>query len=90
MLYTPGITKNLLSVGSLTDQHKTSVFRTNGCFVMNNNTSEVEAFAPREGSKGLYRLPGAQRNQPEVNLVHPHPQTTLWHKRLGHFHTKWL
>ena len=27
VLYTPGITKNLLSVGSLTDQHKTIVFK---------------------------------------------------------------
>ena len=60
VLYTPGITKNLLSVGNLADQHKTLVFRSNGCFVIDNVTLRVEIFAPRETSKGLYRLSGAQ------------------------------
>ena len=33
-LYTPRITKNLLSVGSLSDQNKTIVFKSEGCFVI--------------------------------------------------------
>lgn len=90
VLYSPGITKNLLSVGSLTDQNKTLVFKTTGCFIIDDTTYQVEAFAPREGSKGLYRLFGACPNQPEVHLAQSHSQTTLWHKRLGHFHSRGL
>ena len=89
MLYTPGITKNLLSVGSLTDQNKTLVFRSKGCFVIDNATLRVEAFASRENNKGLYRLPGSRTDrEPEINLLHHNSQAILWHKRLGHFHTK--
>lgn len=89
VLYTPGITKNLLSVGTLADQHKTLVFRSNGCFVLDNTTLKVEIFAPRETSKGLYRLLGTQKSvESEVNLLNPNSPATLWHKRLGHFHTK--
>ena len=56
VLYTPGITKNLLSVGSLTDQQKTLVFNAKGCFVINDTTSQVEAFAHIENGRGLYKL----------------------------------
>ena len=118
VLYTPGITKNLISVGTLTDQHKTLVFRSNGCFIIDNSTLTVEAFAPRENGKGLYRLSGAIgfRQPPlttpclsdchvvssqlppdieppartEAYFVCTHSQATLWHKRLGHFHTEGL
>ena len=88
VLYTPGITKNLLSVGALTDQNKTLVFRSEGCFIINNSNLAVEALALRENNHGLYRLSGShQSRDPEVNLLH-HSQAELWHKRLGHFHTK--
>ena len=88
VLYTPGITKNLLSVGALTDQNKTLVFRSEGCFIINNSNLAVEALALRENNHGLYRLSGSHRSRdPEVNLLH-HSQAELWHKRLGHFHTK--
>lgn len=89
VLYTPGITKNLLSVGTLADQHKTLVFRSHGCFVIDNSTLQVENFAPRETNKGLYSLSGARTcTHPEVHLLYPTSHATLWHKRLGHFHTK--
>lgn len=89
VLYTPGITKNLLSVGSLTDQHKTLVFNARGCFVINDLTSQVEAFAHRENGRGLYKLQTSHsRPKPEVNAIHVRSQAVLWHKRLGHFHTK--
>lgn len=38
VFYAPGITKNMLSVGTLADQHKIMVLRSNGCFVINNAT----------------------------------------------------
>ena len=91
MLYTPGITKNLISVGTLADQQKTLVFRSHGCFVIDDATSRIEMFAPRENRKGLYRLSGVQASSGlEANLLYPNSQTALWHKRLGHFHTKGL
>ena len=91
VLYTPGITKNLLSVGSLADQDKTLVFKSEGCFIINNPTHKIEAFAPRESSIGLYRLSGvSQQLCSEVNSLHLSTKAVLWHKRLGHFHTKGL
>ena len=63
MLYTPGITKNLLSVGTLADLHKTLVFRSNGCFVFDNTTLRVELFAPRKNEKGLYKLSGVHTSR---------------------------
>ena len=89
VLYTPGITKNLLSVGMLADQHKTLIFRSNGCFVVDNITLKVEIFALRENSKGLYRLSGPQPSEESaLNLTCSNSPSTLWHKRLGHFHNK--
>jgi len=91
VLYTPGITKNLMSVGTLADQQKTLVFRSHGCFVIDDATFKVEFFAPRENRKGLYKLSGAPTStKPEANLLYPNSQAALWHKRLGHFHTKGL
>lgn len=88
VLYTPGITKNLLSVGALTDQNKTLIFRSNGCFIINNTSLAIEAFAPRDSHHGLYRMTGCPRNcEPQANLIQ-HSQANLWHKRLGHFHIK--
>lgn len=52
-------------------------------------TSQIEAFAHRENNKGLYML---QTNlsdlRPEVNTLQARSQAVLWHKRLGHFHTR--
>ena len=91
VLYTPGITKNLLSVGTLADQHKTLVFRSDGCFVINNSTLKVELFAPRENKRGLYKLPGVSiSSAPEANILYANSQARLWHIRLGHFHTRGL
>lgn len=89
VLYTPGITKNLLSVGSLTDQQKTLVFRSIGCFVIDNATMTIEAFAHRENTKGLYRLQTDSSNpKPEAHSLRLRSQAVLWHRRLGHFHAR--
>ena len=86
VLYTPGITKNLLSVGALTDQSKTLVFKSDGCFIFDNSTLKLEAVASREHRHGLYRL-SSLSPLPEVNLLQ-NTNAELWHKRLGHFHAK--
>ena len=73
VLYMPRITKNLLSVGSLADQHKTLVFKLEGCFVIDNTTLRLEAFAPRKNNKGLYRLQGDSPDLgPEINSLSTH------------------
>ena len=78
VLYTPGITRNLLSVGSLTDQHKTLIFKHTGCFVLDNATSRIEAFAQRENGRGLYRLQGSSLTSlPEVHSLHLRSQVVL-------------
>ena len=77
VLYTPGITKNLLSVGALTDQQKTLVFRSKFCYVIDNTTAHVEALASRENAKGLYRLQtGLSSPAPEVHSLRLHSQTS--------------
>ena len=78
VLYTPGITKNLLSVGSLTDQQNTLVFNSIGCFVFDRVTSRIEAFAHRENGKGLYRLQTDLSDlRPEVNTLQARSQAML-------------
>ena len=91
VLYTPGITKNLLSVGSLTDQDKTLIFISEDCFILNNLSLAIEAFAPREATKGLYRLRGVSPVEgPEINSLSLSNKAAIWHKRLGHFHIRGL
>ena len=89
VLYTPGITKNLLSVGSLTDQQKTLVFKSKSCYVIDNATSTIEAVALRSNARGLYKL---QTESPKKDLdvlsLQLRPHAVLWHRRLGHFHAK--
>ena len=75
----------------MTDQNKTLIFRSEGCFVINNFSLAIEAFAPREATKGLYRLKGVSPTQgPEINSLRLSSKAALWHKRLGHFHTRGL
>ena len=92
VLYMPSITKNLLSVGSLTDQNKTLVFKSQQCFIVDNVTQSIYAIATREKSRGLYRLQAGFKmichDEPEIYAVHLQTPANLWHKRLGHFHPK--
>lgn len=89
VLYTPGITKNLLSVGSLADHRKTIVFKSQKCFIIDDATQSIDAIATRERSHGLYKLQATPLcDEAEINSVRLHTHADLWHKRLGHFHTR--
>ena len=103
VLYTSGITKNLLSVGSLVDQRKTLVFQSRKCFVVDDATLHVEVVAVREHNRGLYKLQSNtlvthrfDHREPETLSAQAYSlhrddvqsPTTLWHRRLGHFHTR--
>jgi hypothetical protein len=63
VLYTPGITKNLISVGTLADQQKTLIFKSHGCFVIDDATLRVETFAPREKVFTSYQVHRYLRHQ---------------------------
>ena len=92
VLYTPGITKNLLSVVSLTDQNKTLVFKSQQCFIVDNVTQSNDAIATREKSQGLYRLQAGYEESchvdREIYAVRLQTHANLWHKRMGHFNPK--
>jgi transposase InsO family protein len=92
VLYSPSIQKNLLSIGSITDNNHSVEFLSEGCYIRNRFTKETIAYAPREGNRGLYRLDGATVTQPEVNMVTMEKPTQfdVWHHRLGHFHKEGL
>ena len=80
VLYTPDITKNCVSVGSLFDQNKTLIFKSEGCFIVDNTTLDVVAFAPRKNRRGMYKLGGNLTTLGlEVNSLHHHSHATLWH-----------
>lgn len=85
-LYTGYHKKNLLSVGFLADILKTFIFKSAGCFIVDNDTLDLVGFSPRENGKGSYKLGGRMTSSsPEVNLLHPHLYAALWHKGLDIF-----
>ncbi|KAL3691463.1 hypothetical protein R1sor_005114 [Riccia sorocarpa] len=86
VLYVPGLTKNLLTVGSLTDEGNIAVFNRSRCLIVSPDTRTVLAQATRDRKGGLYKLErGAHVH--ESNLVISDSATklaNLWHYRMGH------
>ena len=96
VLYSPGITKNLISVGFLTDKGFTLEFQKSLCLIKNMDGLPI-ASAIRNTANTLYKLEGEtligcheiHSSTPEALTLMSHWQTnkaSLWHKRLGHFH----
>jgi hypothetical protein len=56
VLYVPGITKNLLSIGTLTDRGYIACFDRNRCHLINSHTKQIMATGVRNPSNGLYQL----------------------------------
>ena len=78
VLYVPGLTKNLLSVGSIPNRGYSILFYSNKCFVVKTSKlDEVVAQSQRDCSNCLYRL--------EVYVVDLEPieEFKLWHTRYG-------
>jgi hypothetical protein len=89
VLYVPSITKNLLSVGSLTDGGYIACFDETKCYLINKGNRKIIAKGEREVGSGLYRLvtkrPSPEIHQVQVNLTTAAiDMTRLWHHRLGH------
>jgi hypothetical protein len=95
ILYSPGIKKNLLSVGFLTDKGFRLKFLRDVCIIKNPEGHKI-AVAVRDPRNGLYKLSGetlegcSEVSQPEVNFARCNAQqvstAALWHRRLGHYH----
>ncbi|KAL3677349.1 hypothetical protein R1sor_027297 [Riccia sorocarpa] len=96
VLYVPGLSKNLLSVGRLTDKGVVVIFDTHQCvFFTKTRPIKVIGRATRDSKSGLYRFCGT----PVINTgqypatcnavlsVESRPSLELahlWHKRFGH------
>jgi len=57
VLFVPGICRNLLSVGCLSEQGYYLDFYNRACIIHNNVTRQLLGKATRLGKKGLYQLP---------------------------------
>ena len=95
VLYSLGITKNLISVGYLADKGFSLEFMRNKCIIKNSEGHFV-GYAYRHSVNGLYKLQGdTLMGCNEVSSLVPEVcalslsnsrKAALWHKRLGHYH----
>ena len=89
VLYSPGIMKNLLSIGCLALKGFALEFKEQGCTIQNSNGDLITS-ALREPSNRLYKLSGKTlTNCSEILLnevANREPLSMLWHRRLGHTH----
>ena len=94
VLYSPSITKILISVGFLTNKGFTLEFQKSLCLIKNMDGLSI-ASAIRNTANGLYKLEGETHigchefhssTQEALVLTSQTSRASLWHKRLGHFH----
>ena len=92
VLYVPGITKNLLSVGSITDSKRMVLFDSKRVWILDESyqppcASQILATGHRNCRNGLYRFRPPEVSANAVNSFSD-PKFKLdlliWHKRLGH------
>ena len=83
ILYIPSITKNLLSIGALTDESKVVVFTKTHCLVWDNIAGRnVLAIETRQRSNGLYKL----TMEIMANFVATDDLSQPWHQCYRHLH----
>jgi hypothetical protein len=90
ILYSPGITKNLLSVGFLAEKGFSLEFKSHACYIRD-SIGKVIAVAERNPRNGLYQLHGETITHCSevLSCTTSHsPLVMKWHKRLGHFHVQ--
>ena len=93
--YSPGITKNLISVGFLADKGFSLEFMKNKCIIKNSGGYFV-GLAHKNHTNGLYKLQGVTLmgcyevpiHAPKVHSLScaDSSKAALWHRRLGHYH----
>lgn len=85
ILYVPGLTKNLFSVGSIANRGLTVHFSPHACQVVDKNTKQTLLRGIRDSTNSLYRIEDSTFiNCVEVNVSSQINPATLWHARLGH------
>jgi hypothetical protein len=84
VLYGLGLTKNLLSIGTMTNARFVAVFDFQRCLLFTKGSSpKIVARGARDQISDLYKLTTHVSNV-ELNLVENLEEVFLWHKRLGH------
>ena len=84
VLYVPGLRKNLLSIGSLTDKGIIACFDDQKCILFSKGNKRIVAEGLQNKRNGLYQLSTVNLDimaniaQVEIN------NARLWHHRLGH------
>lgn len=85
IMYVPGLTKNLFSVGSITDKGLTILFLPHVCHVLDKNTNQVLIKGIRDSVNSLYRIESSFFvNCIEVHTASNTNPAALWHARFGH------
>ena len=89
VLYSPGIVKNLLSMGFLASRGMSLEFKVQSCTIKNPQ-GEILTTAIRESDSGLYQLRGERLMHCSETLLEQvstvGSQSMVWHQRLGHIH----
>ena len=97
VLYVPALTRNLISVGSLTDEGNLVLFTKERCLILQNNASQtILASGKQDFTNGLYKFGPSSLPHDTINQVISSPRDTnllsesnniqLWHYRYGHLH----
>jgi len=84
VFYVPRLTKNLSSIGTMTDPRFVIVFDFQRCLLFTKgNSPKIITRAARDQISSLYKLTTHVSNV-ELKLVENLEKVFLWHKRLGH------
>ena len=84
VLYVPGLSKNLLSIGSLTDKGIIACFDDQKCILYSKGNKRIVTEGLRNKQNGLYQL-SALNLDITANLAQTEIHNArLWHHRLGH------
>jgi hypothetical protein len=90
VLYVPSLTRNLISIGSLTDDGRMVLFTRKQCLILQDDpTQNILAVGDRDFRNRLYKFgPQLQANQLITNRssMDASSEIHLWHRRYGHLH----
>jgi hypothetical protein len=97
VFYVPVLTRNLISVGSLTDDGNMVLFTKKKCLIFQDDISQtILATGTRDLINGLYKFGPTSSFQTTVNQITTSPHNSnisskptdiqLWHLRYGHLH----
>lgn len=91
VLYVPGIRRNLLSIGRITDEGCNVHFNRKEVLIRDEHTQDIIGHGTRM-HRGLYQLHPSPVHEAHLVQVSNgmRSKVLLWHKRLGHINSKTL